>query len=607
MILCAVSGPPAMARRFYLESSGKDFQAIIIADMPTGTADFAARELQHYIKCVTGAVLPVLSDTEDDLPIPAVLVGPSRLTRELDLDEHTLPPEGFFLKTTDDYLVIAGNDHPAWTKEIYEKEEWVFLGDIKREAGTRIGTLYGVYSFLEEFAGVGWYFAGPLGEVVPEDRDVGVPQLDRVVAPDFSYRRLGIGQEGSLGELPFPETQRFYYQELDRRFLLRLRTGAYPAYYCNHSMYYWGSLFGEKHPEYFALVDGERTNDWGWTGENRGGAQRDFCWGSPAMIQQQIQEMRRFFGGEIERHRWIWVYADKSAYPIAGNDGTMRACECEHCSKWVNREGEYRRSQSDLYAYHLSEVAKVAAEEFPTKYIIGLAYGPRMLPPQRVELPKNVMMCLAFTWTPTLYDPETKAAYDGLVADWCKQAKIACMWEYTNAFRAHTPHMPLVVPHAVAQEIKARKGQVGGFYFCHFATSVFDQLELWLAGQLMWDADQEVEALIGRFFADLYSPAAEPVKSIYLYLEDLWREEMQTYSPPVDRTQWASAPWWKSYPRERIWAQVFTPVRMMETLKLLAEARRLARDNLTIQRRLDRLETGLKLALAESFAADYER
>jgi len=605
--------------RCYLQSTGRDFKAIVVAENPTGAALLAAEELQRYIAKVTGGtsvevlrqgtVLPILKDSQPEIPKPAILVGHSKLTDALGIDLSRLKPEGFLLKTTPDCLIIAGDDHPVWTYEILTRKDRAWLGAAEREGGTRVGTLFGVYTFLQEVAGVGWYFGGPLGEVVPTCRDIVVPTIDRVDTPDFSYRVL----PQSSFSLPYP-----YELELNRRFSFRLRTGCDSPCWANHSMYHWGRLFGKEHPEYFALLDGKRTNDWGWTGTNGGGNGRDFCWANPATISQQVQEMRLYFKGEVGRHPWCWVYFDKNTFPIVGNDCPMKPCECELCRPWVvDPAQDYDGSQSDLYAYHLSAVAKIAAQEFPGKAIIGLAYGPRVRPPTKVSLPPNVKMGLAFIAPAQMMNPATRKAYDELVDKWLAKATIAMMWLYTDTFG--NPLLPLTVPHAVAREIRMYRGKVGGFFFCHASNPVYDDLQLYVAAQLMWKADQDVDALIAKFMTNLYGPAAEPVRQIYAYLEGLWADEMKT-DPPRDAEGYGRYEgilqfgWAKKYGnRTYLWKNVFTPDRLMKTLELAESAHQLADAHLNATRddlpllRVQRLEEKLKASWAESVRATYEQ
>lgn len=608
----------AGTNRCYLQSTGRDFKAIVVAENPTGAALLAAEELQRYAAKVTGGTavetyvegvrLPILKDSQKEIPKPAILVGASKLTEALGIDFKNLKPEGFILKTTPDYLVIAGDDHPAWTSEILTKKDRVWLGAVEREAGTRVGTLFGVYSFLQDVAGVGWYFGGPLGEVVPTRRDIAVPNLDRTDAPDFGFRVIA---SQSFFGLPYP-----YELELNRRFPFRLRLGYASPRWCNHSMYHWGRLFGKDHPEYFELLDGKRTSDWG----NTGGNSRDFCWANPATIAQQVEEMRLYFKGEVNRHPWCWISFARDTFPIAGNDCPMKPCECELCHPWViDPNRDYDGSQSDLYAYHLAEVAKVAAKEFPGNAIIGLAYGPRVRPPAKVTLPANVQMALAFIVPAQMMNSTTQKAYDQLVEAWLGKTTVAMMWLYTDAFRANHPLLPLTIPHAVAREIQQRRGKVGGFFFCHAPSPVYDDLELYVAAQLMWKADQDVNALIAKFMTSLYGPAAEPVRQIYAYLEELWADEMKT-DPPRDAEGYGKYEgilqfgWAKKYnSRNYLWKNVFTSDRLLKTLKLIESARKLADAHLNATRddlpllRVQRLEEKLKASWAESVRAGYEQ
>ena len=61
----------------------------------------------------------------------------------------------------------------------------------------RRGTLFGVYAFLERFAGVRMYFPGELGTCVPRAERIIVPEGRVEESPAFSVRRYGY-EDGSV-------------------------------------------------------------------------------------------------------------------------------------------------------------------------------------------------------------------------------------------------------------------------------------------------------------------------------------------------------------------------------------------------------------------------
>jgi len=545
-----------------LKSNGRVVQNIIYSGDENSSARFAAEELQKYLRLSLGVKLPIVSAAQN-VAGPAFVVGKNAVTDRLGLDMAKLPKEGFYLKTSGDYIIIAGDDHPLLTYK--EMKEGYWHPGFDRDAATRIGTLFGVYTFLKKVVGVDWYFAGPLGEVAPKNTALTVPELDFTVGPSFQQRKIGLGNDHTgTTELPIPEFP-------DSKFLVnhiwgfRGRLGFSWACVGSHGMWFWGQLFGKEHPEYFSLVDKERTNDWGWTGQNRAGANRDFCWASRPTIQRQIEEMRLFYGGEIKRHMWIWTYSDINYYPIGANDGTMRNCECPECTKWYYTDEKGVRKVQDAYWYHVAEVAKVARKEFPGKFIVALAYGSgnRLYPPRKITLPDNVRIARAGVAPAMLADPKAAADWEQLLGEWRSKAKIC--WMYTDAFRRPLPHLPLVMPHVVAKEIKARAGQTDGFYFCggETETGPYTQPEYYVAAELMWDVRQNTEELLDDFYRGLYGPASGPVKACYTYLEDVWLQEYPRYSGTHNRSLEL---------KEIAWRKIFTPERIVKALGFIDQA-----------------------------------
>jgi len=541
-------------------------QCIAVGEDTNSVARFAAEELQKYCFQSLGVKLPIVN-ASPSIPKPAFVIGKNAITDMLGLDISKLPKEGFYLKTTDDYIIIAGDDHPLFTYK--EMKEGYWHPKYDRDAATRVGTVFGVYTFLKRVIGVNWYFPGPLGEVIPQQKRLKLPPMDFTIGPSFTQRKIWIGNDHTgTTELPKPEVPDSKFLT-DHVWAFRSRLGFSWACQGSHAMWFWGELFGKEHPEYFALVDGKRTNDWGWTGKNRAGNNRDFCWANPATIQQQIEEMRLFFGGEVKRHMWVWTYSDINHFPIGANDGSMRYCECPLCSKWYYQDEKGKRMVQDAYWYHVAEVAKVAKKEFPGKFIVALAYGSdnRFWPPKNVVLPDNVKIALAGCVPARLADPDSKKEWDNLVTEWRKKAYICLVWMYTDAFRASIPHLPLVIPHLVANEIKSLYGKTDGFFFCggETETGPYTQPEYYLAAELMWDVTQDTEELLEEFYRNLYGNAAVPVKACYTYLENLWLEECPKYLSGKFKADTEF--------KETVWKKIFTPERLVKALDFIEQAK----------------------------------
>lgn len=546
-----------------LEADGRTVQCIVVPDEASSVADFAAEELSRCVSASVGLTLPIVRASSPRISKPAFVLGSSKITEELGIDPTQLKREGCYLITTNGFIIIVGDDHPAYTSEIMRKGDYPRnITVVHREAGTRVGTVFGVYTFIKDVIGADWYFPGPLGEVIPKHERIEIPSMNRIIGPSFEQRRIWIGTNHTgIDELPMPEVTdaRFQYEHV---WAFRSRQGMSRACRGAHTMDSWGKLFGESHPEYFALLDGRRLNDWGWNGTNVHGTGRDFCWASPATIKQQIEEMRLYFNeyrdfqGGKDRHPWIWVYSDPQYFPIGANDGEMSSCECEYCSIWAREDG----SASDMFGYHVAQVAKAAKEEFPDKYIEFMAYGSRLLPPKNIEFPDNVRVVFAGLDPLNLVRSDDTAK---LIDDWSAKCEISKMWLYTDAIRRQDWYIPLVMPHVVGNVIKACVGKAEGFFFCQgeSATGAYTQPELYVATELMWDVGQDIDTLLDRMYQGLYGVAAEDVKACYTHLENTWIEGIEKSKDK------------KIYGWEQRWTNIFTVERLLEALEHIRKAR----------------------------------
>ncbi|MBI2302217.1 MAG: DUF4838 domain-containing protein [Armatimonadetes bacterium] len=100
------------AAPFTLARDGKPAATIVLAQPPTTVAEFAAQELREHVRKITGADLPVVSDTT---PVqgPRILVGPSAATRALGIDPAALRSQEYLIRYQTDTLVLLGKDDSA--------------------------------------------------------------------------------------------------------------------------------------------------------------------------------------------------------------------------------------------------------------------------------------------------------------------------------------------------------------------------------------------------------------------------------------------------------------------------------------------------------------
>ena len=170
---------------------------------------YAAEFLQKYLRDVTGATLPIV--TEKDAPAENfIAVGDTKTARAWRINPEKLPNEGYVIKSGPGGIVICGE---------------IAANGLDR------GTMFGVFQFLETFAGVRWYFPGKLGTVIPKRKNLGINLPVDIRRHPFFKVRYG----GMRGSEWYPV----------------LRYGITAGKVANHTEYPWKRLYGKTHPEYF--------------------------------------------------------------------------------------------------------------------------------------------------------------------------------------------------------------------------------------------------------------------------------------------------------------------------------------------------------------------
>src|SRR5262249_29140881 len=116
-----------------LVEKGQPRATIAVLGPRSAVLNQALVDLQAFLQEATGAKLAIVGGKGTP---PAIVVGNGDLTRQQGLDSRQMPLEGFAIKTAADLVFIAGRDETV-------------IGTIRSE-----GTAWGIYEFLERFAGV---------------------------------------------------------------------------------------------------------------------------------------------------------------------------------------------------------------------------------------------------------------------------------------------------------------------------------------------------------------------------------------------------------------------------------------------------------------------
>ena len=177
MSFCVVCGLTAIAANAVMLTA-EDADVVIDAKAPK-TVQFAACEATNFLSRVFGAPVPVVNAPSDGKV--AIILGSNDWSVAGGIDTDALKRDAFVVKVSGRRIFIAGRDDPK--------------ADIGRamSAGAAVSnaeraTLFGVYQFLEDYAGCRFFFPGEFGTVVPKARSLSVPEGERTVAPVFTVR-----------------------------------------------------------------------------------------------------------------------------------------------------------------------------------------------------------------------------------------------------------------------------------------------------------------------------------------------------------------------------------------------------------------------------------
>ena len=471
-----------------LLEDGQARATIVTGTSPSAAEESAAQELQTYLwKIATAdeesaAKLPIRS--EADAPSGRLIyVGRSEAVERLGANIDDLEmAHSFAIQTDGDSLVLCGK------------------GDL--------GTEYAVYTFLERYCGVRWLWPGETGECIPPQRTIEVGPIRDREDPDFTLRVLG-----SMAPLPVGSPEPLWRK---RNKVLTV-TGYVPGH--NWAKLVPPDKYGPTHPEYFALINGTREQDWNAYDGQHG---YQLCTTNPEVVQLSIEHVRRVF----DEHPEVDIYS------IDANDGAGW-CECANCraldtgrirtipSSGGAEEGpEERPVVSDRIYTFVNQVAAAVKETHPDRYVLHLAYSDYIEPPERITPLDNVVVQITLNCE-CHYDRAYKEDQWRLIREWSQVTPNLMLYEYFN----HT--WKLQLPRAIAGAVGAAipyYRQCGARMFSAQASDDFgnEGLTLYLAAKLLWDTSLDVDELVADYCQQAFAEGAEPMRRYFARLEVLW-------------------------------------------------------------------------------------
>lgn len=467
-LCCAALG--SGTQKFVLAKDKTCLFSIVIPPDATSTIQMAASDLAIYAGKAIGTSPPITQDSSQTTDY-AIHIGNTSLVANMNLPFNELKEEGYIIAPRGRAIAICGK--------------------------TDDGTVNGVYGFLRDYIGVRWFMPGDLWEVVPVRDTLVVEIAETVVNPDFSFR-IWSGVVSKQG------------QEWYRRNRLTRYRNNIPFYGFGHNLgnIFPPSKYGKEHPEYYSEIQGKR-----YVPASDGVVLGEPCFTNPDVIRLTVEAAREYFDKN----------PGATQFSLCINDNDQ-CCTCKNCSKLdapyqMHRTG---RQYSDSYYYFVQQVANEIAKSHPGKTLGCYAYWPVELPPRHIKrLPDNVVICLTQD-TSQHFDPEYRNADRDLFVKWSKVASHMVKYDYYGLGW----FTPRYYPHLAADDIKWLKDKgIVGQYCEVYPYWVMTNPQLYMAAQLLWDTNQDADALLDEFFSGLYGDVANEMREFYSTLESIWTKK----------------------------------------------------------------------------------
>lgn len=457
--------------------NGNSDYTIVIDENAPASEQYAASELQTWLKEVGGVTLPIvgLDGGEEG---KRLVVGYNPIVKDLVPMAQPQSPS---------------DDSFTWCSK---------GGDLLFWGGSERGTLYSVYDFLEEELGIRWYSED--ATVVPEKKKWSFSKLYNQETPALLVRD---------NCMLAPRTNAVYSARLRNNFT-RLPgkepgttlPGTAEGYWGVHAMAYHlpADKYFKEHPEYFSLYNGKRSAD-------------QLCLSNPDVLKICIESMRKVMRENPDFMIYSMEQLD-NLHPCQ--------CECPGCQALINKYG----GDSGIMVWFLNQVADALKDEFPDKYVGTFAYRYTRHAPTGIVPRDNVVIRLCSIECCLLHDFEgcgMNQPFMKDLQDWSAIAKNLYIWDYATDFSYYC--LPVANIKLLQPKIKT---------FCdHNAMGMLEQgdyqtktcelkeLRAYLVSKLLWNPDEDVEALIKDFTDGYYGPAGRYIREYIEYADTYLRRE----------------------------------------------------------------------------------
>lgn len=454
--------------RIILADNGASEYVIVKGDEATESESFAAETLQKYLKQISGVEIPIVTDADTPEQEKEIIIG--RTDREGDdtftIDRGYLGEDGLNIFVYNEKLVLAG--------------------------GGNRGTLYSVFTFLEETQGCRW-FAADL-TVVPElttvsaRKDLNIEQIPIFYNRDV-YWKCAFDSDFSVAN----KINGYVSRDLSGKYGGGMVYGG-PFFVHTFAFLVPPAQYFDEHPEYYALTEGKRQT-------------YQLCLTNPDVLRIATESAL----GYLRQN------PDADIISISQNDGEG-FCECENCKAIDDAEG----SQAGTLLRFVNAIAEVIEKEFPDVLVDTLAYDYTRKAPSITRPRENVVMRLCTIeccFSHPIADCPVLDKSGKLFRDDIKAWKELCdnihIWDYTTNFSHYIapfpniyvlqPNLQFFAENNVKSVFEQGNGKLDN-------NGEFSHLKTYLLAKLLWDPYTDFEKHMNEFMRAFYGEGFQYIR-----------------------------------------------------------------------------------------------
>ena len=458
---------------------------ITVSTTPIPSETYAAQEFQHNFHQTTGILLPIQKGSH--AAAQQVYIGPSEALRRSSLgftmDREYAAEELRIVITAKNIAILGGRPR---------------------------GTLYGVYTFVEDYLGIRFLTAQvthtPLVSTAHK-----LPDMDRSYTPPFAYRHYAKNEVSKDPAFAARRRQNTasQYAPKNQRMGPHLGGEAHGGVFLHNNFLF--QLPFRDHPECYALIDGQRSP-------------LQPCLTHPLVHRTVTAQLLQNIDG----------FAPGTTIPLAQNDNGG-VCNCTRCIT-VQREGDALEEipvvdkplgvdpkkvrngpPSAVILDFVNRVAADIAKQRPDLWVGTEAYAFSMMPPRKTRALSNVKVQVATYHCSILYglnDPRSpdNVVFGKYLAGWRKACDHLLIWHYDMNPREYWLPFPNLRAQPANFRTFARSNGRGIFMQGCAENTELSDLRVYVMTALIWDPSRDIDPLIDEFLTLYYQQAAPPIR-----------------------------------------------------------------------------------------------